>query len=118
MLVEITERAMAHCGSTEVLIVGGVGCNKRLQDMMEIMARERGATLYATDMRFCIDNGAMIAQVCMCVCVCVWCGVCVCVCVCVCGGAVHSFCPPIAHTRCSHSFARVALMQSPARLRP
>lgn len=46
MLVEITERAMAHCGSSEVLIVGGVGCNKRLQDMMEIMARERGATLY------------------------------------------------------------------------
>ena len=31
MLVEITERAMAHCGSKEVLIVGGVGCNLRLQ---------------------------------------------------------------------------------------
>ena len=26
------------------------------------MALERGAKLYATDMRFCIDNGAMIAQ--------------------------------------------------------
>ena len=26
MLVEITERAMAHIGSREVLIVGGVGC--------------------------------------------------------------------------------------------
>jgi len=62
MLIEITERAMAHCGSTEVLIVGGVGCNKRLQEMMGIMADERGATLYATDERFCIDNGVMIAQ--------------------------------------------------------
>ncbi|XP_031561523.1 probable tRNA N6-adenosine threonylcarbamoyltransferase [Actinia tenebrosa] len=62
MLVETTERAMAHCGSNEVLIVGGVGCNKRLQEMMGIMAEERGAKLYATDMRFCIDNGAMIAQ--------------------------------------------------------
>jgi len=62
MLVEITERAMAHCGSSEVLIVGGVGCNKRLQKMMEIMAQERNAKLYATDERFCIDNGAMIAQ--------------------------------------------------------
>ncbi|EDQ91776.1 uncharacterized protein MONBRDRAFT_17603 [Monosiga brevicollis MX1] len=62
MLIEITERAMAHCGSEEVLIVGGVGCNKRLQEMMEIMAKQRGAKLYATDMRFCIDNGAMIAQ--------------------------------------------------------
>lgn len=62
MLIEISERAMAHCGSTEILIVGGVGCNKRLQEMMGVMAEERGATLHATDMRFCIDNGAMIAQ--------------------------------------------------------
>ncbi|XP_033754280.1 probable tRNA N6-adenosine threonylcarbamoyltransferase [Pecten maximus] len=62
MLIEITERAMAHCGSQEVLIVGGVGCNLRLQEMMGKMAEERGATLFATDMRFCIDNGAMIAQ--------------------------------------------------------
>lgn len=31
MLVEITERAMAHCGAAEVLLVGGVGCNVRLQ---------------------------------------------------------------------------------------
>lgn len=26
MLVEVTERAMAHVGAQEVLIVGGVGC--------------------------------------------------------------------------------------------
>ncbi|XP_070622934.1 tRNA N6-adenosine threonylcarbamoyltransferase [Erythrolamprus reginae] len=62
MLVEITERAMAHTGSSEALIVGGVGCNERLQEMMGIMCRERGAQLFATDERFCIDNGAMIAQ--------------------------------------------------------
>ena len=62
MLVEITERAMAHCNSSEVLIVGGVGCNLRLQEMMKIMCEERGAFLFATDERFCIDNGAMIAQ--------------------------------------------------------
>nr|CAD2151610.1 unnamed protein product [Meloidogyne enterolobii] len=62
MLVEITERAMAHCGSKEVLIVGGVGCNERLQQMMNIMVNERKAKLFATDERFCIDNGAMIAQ--------------------------------------------------------
>ena len=31
--------------------------------MVNIMCKERGARLYATDMRFCIDNGAMIAQV-------------------------------------------------------
>lgn len=61
MLVETTERAMAHTGSNEVLIVGGVGCNLRLQEMMRIMAEERNAKLHATDDRYCIDNGAMIA---------------------------------------------------------
>lgn len=61
MLIEITERAMAHVGSNEVLIVGGVGCNERLQEMMNVMCKERNATLYATDERFCIDNGVMIA---------------------------------------------------------
>ncbi|KAI8892269.1 Gcp-like domain-containing protein [Globomyces pollinis-pini] len=62
MLVEITERAMAHVGSNEVLIVGGVGCNIRLQQMMESMVQDRGGHLFATDDSFCIDNGLMIAQ--------------------------------------------------------
>lgn len=62
MLVETTERAMAHCSSQEVLICGGVGCNLRLQEMMSEMCKERGAMVFATDERFCIDNGAMIAH--------------------------------------------------------
>ena len=62
MLVEITERAMAHTGQQEVLIVGGVGCNKRLQNMMAAMVKDRGGRLCAMDHRYCIDNGAMIAQ--------------------------------------------------------
>ena len=62
MLVEITERAMAHVGSSQVLIVGGVGCNERLQEMMGLMAKDRKGTVYATDERFCIDNGIMIAH--------------------------------------------------------
>ena len=62
MLVEITERAMAHVGSEQVLIVGGVGCNERLQEMMSLMVRDRGGSVYATDERFCIDNGIMIAH--------------------------------------------------------
>lgn len=61
MLVEITERAMAHCEKKDVLIVGGVGCNLRLQEMMQIMCNERGGKLFATDDRYCVDNGAMIA---------------------------------------------------------
>ncbi|KAL9074519.1 MAG: hypothetical protein Q9157_004378 [Trypethelium eluteriae] len=62
MLVEITERAMAHVGANQVLIVGGVGCNERLQEMMGLMAESRGGSVYATDERFCIDNGIMIAH--------------------------------------------------------
>ena len=61
MLVEITERAMAHTNSKEVLLVGGVGCNIRLQEMMTQMCKERGASVCAMDDRYCIDNGAMIA---------------------------------------------------------
>jgi N6-L-threonylcarbamoyladenine synthase len=61
MLIETTERALAHCGVNEVLIVGGVGCNERLQEMMREMLRERGGTLCCMDDRYCIDNGAMIA---------------------------------------------------------
>lgn len=62
MLVETTERAMAHVGSDQVLIVGGVGSNERLQEMMGLMARARGGNVYATDEKFCIDNGIMIAH--------------------------------------------------------
>lgn len=53
---------MAHCGSQEVLLVGGVACNERLQQMMGEMCAERGGKVYATDERYCIDNGAMIAH--------------------------------------------------------
>lgn len=62
MLVEITERAMAHAGRQDVLIVGGVGCNVRLQDMMADMCAARGGRVHGMDSRYCIDNGAMIAQ--------------------------------------------------------
>ena len=52
---------MAHVNSKDILIVGGVGCNMRLQEMMAVMVSERGGKLYAIDDRYCIDNGAMIA---------------------------------------------------------
>ncbi|CAD8176960.1 unnamed protein product [Paramecium octaurelia] len=61
MLTEVTERAMSHCESTDVIIVGGVGCNERLQEMVSIMVKDRGGKIGAMDERYCIDNGAMIA---------------------------------------------------------
>ncbi|KAG5496848.1 hypothetical protein GH5_01353 [Leishmania sp. Ghana 2012 LV757] len=61
MLVEVTERAMSQIKASDVLIVGGVGCNERLQEMMQQMAAERGGRCFDMDQRYCIDNGCMIA---------------------------------------------------------
>ncbi len=61
MLVEVTERALAHTGKTKVLLAGGVACNKRLQQMVGVMCKERGATSYCPENQYLVDNGAMIA---------------------------------------------------------
>ena len=61
MLVEVTERAMAHVEKDEVLLGGGVVQNKRLQEMVRIMADERGARVFVPPGSLCVDNGAMIA---------------------------------------------------------
>ncbi|MEW5955280.1 MAG: tRNA (adenosine(37)-N6)-threonylcarbamoyltransferase complex transferase subunit TsaD [Candidatus Micrarchaeota archaeon] len=61
MLVEATERCLCHTRNHEVLLCGGNARNKRLQQMLALMASEQGA-------RFCVaadeyngDNAAMIA---------------------------------------------------------
>lgn len=61
MCVEVTERALAHTGKDEVLLVGGVGVNRRMQEMLSVMCGERGATLHVPDRKYMGDNGAMIA---------------------------------------------------------
>ncbi len=61
MLVEVAERAMAHTGKDELLLGGGVACNKRLQEMARIMCEERGAKLFVLENQFFVDNAAMIA---------------------------------------------------------
>ena len=61
MLTEVTERAMAHVEKSEVLLGGGVVQNKRLQEMVEQMASDRGAKMFVPERTLCIDNGAMIA---------------------------------------------------------
>jgi len=60
-LTEVTERAMAHTEKDEVLLGGGVAANKRLRDMVQIMAKERNASFFVPSKDLCIDNGAMIA---------------------------------------------------------
>jgi N6-L-threonylcarbamoyladenine synthase/N6-L-threonylcarbamoyladenine synthase/protein kinase Bud32 len=61
MLVEVTERAMAHAEKDEVLLGGGVAANSRLRQMLGRMAADRGAKMFVPEKRLCIDNGAMIA---------------------------------------------------------
>ncbi|MEK6913580.1 MAG: bifunctional N(6)-L-threonylcarbamoyladenine synthase/serine/threonine protein kinase [Nanoarchaeota archaeon] len=61
MLIEVTERAMAHTGKKELLLGGGVACNTRFQEMARIMCKERGAKLFVLPNNLLQDNGAMIA---------------------------------------------------------
>lgn len=61
MLVEVSERALAHTGKKELLLGGGVACNKRLQEMCRQMCKDRGAHCFVLENQFNVDNGAMIA---------------------------------------------------------
>lgn len=61
MLVEVSERAMAHCGKKELLLGGGVACSKRLQEMCAKMCEERGAKSFVVPNSVNVDNGLMIA---------------------------------------------------------
>lgn len=61
MLVEVSERAIAHCGKNELVLGGGVACNKRLQEMAQKMCADRKAKAYYPAHDLLVDNGTMIA---------------------------------------------------------
>ncbi|MEM0096024.1 MAG: KEOPS complex N(6)-L-threonylcarbamoyladenine synthase Kae1 [Candidatus Bathyarchaeia archaeon] len=61
MVVEVTERALAHTEKREVLLTGGVAANKRLQEMVRAIAEEHNAKFCTVPSEYAIDNGAMIA---------------------------------------------------------
>lgn len=60
MLVEATERALAHTGKKELLLGGGVACNTRLQEMCKIMCSERGVKFFCPSNGLLVDNAGMI----------------------------------------------------------
>jgi N6-L-threonylcarbamoyladenine synthase len=60
-VVEIAERALAHCQKTELVLGGGVACNTRLQEMCQQMCRQRGAVCFTPANQYNVDNAAMIA---------------------------------------------------------
>jgi N6-L-threonylcarbamoyladenine synthase len=61
MLIEASERALAHTGKKELLLGGGVACNTRLQEMAKIMCEERGCKMFVPERQFLVDNAGMIA---------------------------------------------------------
>tara|TARA_Y100000034_G_C6897843_1_gene414391 strand:- start:2532 stop:3254 length:723 start_codon:yes stop_codon:yes gene_type:complete len=61
MLVEASERALAHTNKKELLLGGGVACNSRLQEMCKIMCKERNCNFFVPERSLLVDNGAMIA---------------------------------------------------------
>jgi len=61
MMIEVAERALAHCDKKELLLGGGVACNKRLQEMAKKMCKERKAKCFILPNDFNVDNGLMIA---------------------------------------------------------
>ncbi len=63
MLVEISERALAHCQKNELVLAGGVGANNRLNEMCEKMCKARGAVFKKIPAKFSVDNAGMIAWI-------------------------------------------------------
>lgn len=60
MLLEVTERAIAHCEKNELVLGGGVACNSRLKEMSEIMCKSRGIKCIIPENQYLVDNAAMI----------------------------------------------------------
>jgi N6-L-threonylcarbamoyladenine synthase len=59
--VEVTERALAFTGNKELMVVGGVAANKRLAQMLGIMAERHSAKFNVVPIRYSGDCGAQIA---------------------------------------------------------
>ena len=62
MLCEVTERAISYTNKSEVLLCGGVAANKKLRSMLKVMCDEHYVDFYMPPMKYCGDNGSMIAR--------------------------------------------------------
>ena len=61
MVSEAFERILAHTKKREVLLVGGVAANKRLQEMIKMISEEHNARFEVVPLKYAGDNGVMIA---------------------------------------------------------
>jgi len=60
-ITEASERALAHLEKGTLLVTGGFARNKRLNEMLSIMTKDRGDKLYTVPPQYATDNAAMIA---------------------------------------------------------
>ncbi len=61
ILAEKTLRAAEEAGVRTVLLAGGVAANRSLRERLEAACRDRGWTFAVPELRYCGDNGAMVA---------------------------------------------------------
>lgn len=61
VLVAKTMRAIDRTGVRTVVIGGGVAVNRSLRESLAATCHKKGVRLHLTPMRYCTDNGAMIA---------------------------------------------------------
>jgi N6-L-threonylcarbamoyladenine synthase len=61
LLAEVTERAIAFTEKRELMVVGGVAANRRLQHMLRQVADRHGSVYYGVPAAYSGDCGAQIA---------------------------------------------------------
>ena len=61
ILAEKLLLAAADTGAKQVCLAGGVAANGRLRQLVNDGAQKLGAKVYLPELKFCGDNGAMIA---------------------------------------------------------
>ena len=61
VLVSKCDKALQKTGNNTIVISGGVSANKHLRNKLNKIAKEKGYQVFFPPMKYCTDNGAMIA---------------------------------------------------------
>lgn len=61
-LIENTEKAAKNLGYKDIVLAGGVSANSVLRRRMSELCQKRGWKLYYPELKYCGDNGAMVAS--------------------------------------------------------
>lgn len=63
VLVRKSIRALQYTGSQNLILAGGVACNRVLRDQMKLQLQRNSLKLHLAESQFCTDNAAMIASI-------------------------------------------------------